>query len=96
VTRSSIFALSFLLLWCAIATWESHQAFTVCGAGEGWRIAYWLIHAVALAAPLFAWRHIACHGGGPGVDVVLVWLALLTYVPLTVAMRLVGLCTMAR
>jgi hypothetical protein len=96
VTRSSVFTLSFLLLWCAIATWESHHAFTACGAGEGWRIAYWLLHAVALGAPLLAWRHMASHGGMRGVDGAGVWLALLTYVPLSVAMRLVGLCTAAR
>ena len=92
--RTKTSAWLFAAIWLAIAAGQSYRSFTRCADVSGWATAFWLLHAASLAAPLIAIRRARQREGRPQTqpfDVPLAF-ALLTYLPVTIAMRLVETC----
>ena len=86
------------LLWCGLASWQSYRGYARCGDAGPWGPAYWALCAIALAAPLLALLRIQREELRPRrrtFDVPLA-VVLMTYVPLTLAMRLVEVCGTSR
>ena len=80
----------FAVLWFGLAAWQSYRAFSGCATVGGWMPAYWALLAVSLTVPFVAVRRI--HAGEQLPRDASLTLVLLTYVPLTIAMRLVESC----
>jgi hypothetical protein len=84
-------------LWCVLAVWQSYRGFTRCEA-SGWASVFWGLLVLALAAPVLAMAYVE-RGADTRRDDILdssVTLALLGYVPVLIAMRLIELCLSSR
>ena len=96
--RTKTSATMFAGLWFGLAAAQSARGFSTCQDESGWVAAYWGMHAVLLIAPLWAVRRVVGESETPAprsFDAAL-GLALLTYVPMTIAMRLLEICTTSR
>jgi hypothetical protein len=84
-------------LWCVLAVWQSYRSFARCEA-SGWAGVFWALLVLALAAPILTMAY-TTRNRDIRRDLVLdpaVTLALLGYVPVVIAMRLVELCISSR
>lgn len=92
--RTKTSATLFAGFWFGLAVWQSSRGFARCDDISRWVGVYWGLHAVLLIAPLFAIRLVVAEGKarGPRTFDAALGLALLTYVPIMIAMRLLEMC----
>jgi hypothetical protein len=84
----------FATAWFVIAAIQSYRSFGRCPVTSGWTAALWSLHVTMLLMPLLVTRLAQTNdraGGTRSFDAV-PGLALLTYVPVAIAMRLLEIC----
>jgi hypothetical protein len=87
----------FAALWCGLAAWQTWRAFSRCETADGWAPYLWAKATLSLAAPLARpdWRSRRTGAARQTGDAAVIT-ALLVYVPVTIAMRLVEVCAASR
>ena len=84
----------FATFWFVLAAIQSYRSFGRCHDTSGWTSALWALHLTMLLAPLLIVRLAEKDGraGGSRSFAPVPGLALLTYIPVVVAMRLLESC----
>jgi hypothetical protein len=82
----------FAGLWFVLASVQSYRSFARCHGWSAWDLVLWGIQAALLVAPLAALARLGGPGREPSRIDPAIALALLTYVPLALAMRLMESC----
>jgi membrane associated rhomboid family serine protease len=97
MTRRPSNAIVVAGFWCLLAVWQAARGFARCEASSAWASVFWGLQLVGLVTPLLAVVRLARRRderGEPGFDVP-VAIAVLAYVPMLIAMRLLELCLTA-
>ena len=94
VTNQRRTVLPLTILWFALATWQYARSATICTSGSSMTFVYWLLLLAALGVPLIlivrGLGEPASGSAPPGTR--LLTFALSTYVPCTLALRLIEAC----
>jgi hypothetical protein len=84
----------FATVWFVLAAIQSYRSFGRCPVTSGWAVTFWSLHVAMLLAPLLVAR-LALRddrAGGSRSFAPVPGFALLTYIPVAIAMRLLETC----